>query len=116
MDYVFHDKYRQLFSEHIEQASNYISNLQDEDCKAKVRAMTLSFTGTKALGYRSDISVGEHDFSLDINSAEDLLSCLGQSSRANRTNASESATQNDRIAEFQRQNEFIERSTTGKVR
>ena len=41
MDYIFHDKYRQLFSEHIEQASNYINNLQDEDCKAKVRPMTM---------------------------------------------------------------------------
>ena len=52
--------------------------------------------------YRLDIAVGEHRLSLDIDSAEDLLSCMGQSSRANRTDASEFVTQNDRITELQR--------------
>ncbi len=36
MDYIFLDKYRQLFNEHIEQALDYIKNLKDEDFKAKV--------------------------------------------------------------------------------
>ena len=36
MDYIFLDKYRQLFSEHIEQALDYIKNLKEEDFKAKV--------------------------------------------------------------------------------
>jgi hypothetical protein len=36
MDYIFLDKYRQLFSEHIEQAFDYIKNLKEEDFKAKV--------------------------------------------------------------------------------
>ncbi|CAF3766292.1 unnamed protein product [Rotaria magnacalcarata] len=35
MDYIFIDKYRQLFSEHIEQASDYIKNLKEQDFKAK---------------------------------------------------------------------------------
>jgi len=35
MDYIFLDKYRQLFSEHIEQALDYIKNLKEEDFKAK---------------------------------------------------------------------------------
>ena len=36
LDYIFIDKYRQLFNEHIEQALNYIKNLKEEDFKAKV--------------------------------------------------------------------------------
>ena len=36
MDYIFLDKYRQLFNEHIEQALDYIKNLKEEDFKAKV--------------------------------------------------------------------------------
>lgn len=36
MDYIFIDKYRQLFSEHIEQAIDYIKNLKEQDFKAKV--------------------------------------------------------------------------------
>ncbi|CAF1099925.1 unnamed protein product [Rotaria sp. Silwood1] len=35
MDYIFVEKYRQLFSEHIEQALDYIKNLKEEDFKAK---------------------------------------------------------------------------------
>ncbi|CAF0886485.1 unnamed protein product [Rotaria sordida] len=35
MDYIFIDKYRQLFSEHIEQALDYIKNLKEQDFKAK---------------------------------------------------------------------------------
>jgi len=36
MDYLFLDKYRQLFNEHIEQALDYIKNLKEDDFKAKV--------------------------------------------------------------------------------
>jgi uncharacterized protein (DUF433 family) len=36
MDYILVDKYRQLFSEHIEQALEYVKNLKEEDFKAKV--------------------------------------------------------------------------------
>jgi hypothetical protein len=36
MDYILLDKYRQLFSEHIDQAFDYIKNLKEEDFKAKV--------------------------------------------------------------------------------
>lgn len=36
MDYIFIDKYRQLFSEHIEQAIDYVKNLKEEDFKVKV--------------------------------------------------------------------------------
>jgi hypothetical protein len=36
MDYIFVDKYRQLFTEHIEQALDYVKNLKEEDFKAKV--------------------------------------------------------------------------------
>ncbi|UJR33560.1 hypothetical protein I4U23_020999 [Adineta vaga] len=35
MDYLLLDRYRQLFSEHIEQAITYIQNLKEEDFKAK---------------------------------------------------------------------------------
>ncbi|CAF4112559.1 unnamed protein product [Rotaria sp. Silwood2] len=35
MDYIYIDKYRQLFSEHIEQALDYIKNLKEQDFKAK---------------------------------------------------------------------------------
>ncbi|CAF4573224.1 unnamed protein product [Rotaria sp. Silwood1] len=35
MDYIHIDKYRQLFSEHIEQALDYIKNLKEQDFKAK---------------------------------------------------------------------------------
>lgn len=41
MDYIYLDKCRQLFSEHIEQALDYIKNLKDEDFKAKVRKIIL---------------------------------------------------------------------------
>ena len=43
LDYIFIEKYRQLFGEHIEQAIDYIQNLKDEDFKAKVRLLSLSF-------------------------------------------------------------------------
>jgi hypothetical protein len=36
MHYIFIDRYRQLFSEHIDQAFDYIKNLKEEDFKAKV--------------------------------------------------------------------------------
>jgi hypothetical protein len=36
MEYIFLDKYRQLFSEHIEQSLDYIKYLKEEDFKAKV--------------------------------------------------------------------------------
>lgn len=36
MDYINLDKYRLLFSDHIDQAIDYIKNLKDEDFKAKV--------------------------------------------------------------------------------
>ncbi|CAF3468624.1 unnamed protein product, partial [Rotaria sp. Silwood2] len=35
MDYLFIDKYQQLFSEHIEQALDYVKNLKEEDFKAE---------------------------------------------------------------------------------
>ncbi len=43
MDYIIVEKYRQLFSEHIEQALDYIKNLKEEDFKAKVSSMKLVF-------------------------------------------------------------------------
>jgi hypothetical protein len=36
MDYLFVDRYRQLFGEHIDQAIEYIQSLKEEDFKAKV--------------------------------------------------------------------------------
>ena len=36
MDYIVVDKYRQLFSDHVEQALDYVKNLREEDFKAKV--------------------------------------------------------------------------------
>ncbi|CAF1372553.1 unnamed protein product [Rotaria sordida] len=35
MEYLFIDKYQQLFSEHIEQALDYVKNLKEEDFKAE---------------------------------------------------------------------------------
>jgi len=35
LDYIYHDKYRQLFSEYVDQALVYIQNLKEEDFKAK---------------------------------------------------------------------------------
>ncbi|CAF5191777.1 unnamed protein product, partial [Rotaria magnacalcarata] len=35
MDYIFVEKYRQLFSDNIEQALDYVKNLKEEDFKAK---------------------------------------------------------------------------------
>ena len=43
MDYILIDKYRQLFSEHIEQALDYIKNLKEQDFKAKVCILNKSF-------------------------------------------------------------------------
>jgi len=43
MDYIFIDKYRQLFSEHIEQALDYVKNLKEEDFKAKVCFRIINF-------------------------------------------------------------------------
>lgn len=36
MDYIYVDKYRLLFNDHIEQALEYVKNLKEEDFKAKV--------------------------------------------------------------------------------
>ena len=36
LDYIYLDKYRQYFGEHIEQTLNYLNNLKAEDFKAKV--------------------------------------------------------------------------------
>lgn len=38
MDYIFVDRYRQLFSEHIDQAMQHIQSLKEDDFKAKVRS------------------------------------------------------------------------------
>ncbi|UJR13683.1 hypothetical protein I4U23_000695 [Adineta vaga] len=46
MDYLIVDKYRQLFSEHIEQALDYVKNLKEEDFKAKSTNSTFELLST----------------------------------------------------------------------
>lgn len=41
MDYLYVDKYRQLFGEHVEQALDYVKNLKEEEFKAKVCLLLL---------------------------------------------------------------------------
>ena len=44
MDYIIVEKYRQLFSEHMEQALEYVKNLKEEDFKAKVCSRKVFFS------------------------------------------------------------------------
>jgi hypothetical protein len=46
MDYIFLDKYRELFNEHIEQAFDYIKSLKEDDFKAKV-----CFVSNRIIGF-----------------------------------------------------------------
>ncbi|CAF1420031.1 unnamed protein product, partial [Adineta steineri] len=46
MDYIIVDKYRQLFSEHTEQALEYVKNLKEEDFKAKSINSTFELLST----------------------------------------------------------------------
>ncbi|CAF0953347.1 unnamed protein product [Adineta ricciae] len=46
MDYIVVDKYRQLFSDHVEQALDYVKNLKDEDFKAKSTNSTFELLST----------------------------------------------------------------------
>jgi hypothetical protein len=54
MEYIFSDKYRHLFSEHIEQALDYIKNLKEEDFKAKV-CFIISFFSKRKICFFSQL-------------------------------------------------------------
>ena len=44
MEYIFIDRYRQLFIDHIEEALDYVHNIKDEDLKVKVRFQKFNFS------------------------------------------------------------------------